>query len=47
MVMDRNNRGHRAKGLPRGVAGTFDATATTAGVDDVAPPMTDMTPRTG
>lgn len=47
MVMDRNNRGHRAKGLPRGVAGTFDATAAPAGVDDVAPPMTDMTPPYG
>ena len=27
MVMDRNNRSHRPKGLPQGVAGTFDTTA--------------------
>lgn len=37
MVMDRNNRSHRAKGLPQGVAGTYDATAS-AGGDDVRPP---------
>ena len=38
MTVDRNNRSHRPKGLPQGVAGTFDTTAATAGIDDVAPP---------
>lgn len=38
MTADRNNRSHRPKGLPQGVAGTFDTTAATTGIDDVAPP---------
>lgn len=40
MTVDRNNRSHRPKGLPKGVAGTFDETAAMGGTgDDVAPPM--------
>lgn len=46
MVMDRNNRSHRAKGLPQGVAGTYDATAS-AGGDDVRPPDAAPAPDTG
>lgn len=44
MVMDRNDRPHRAKGLPQGYAGTFDTTATGTGGDDVAPPVDETRP---
>lgn len=44
MVVDRNDRPHRAKGLPRGYAGTFDTTATGTGGDDVAPPVDETRP---
>lgn len=37
MVLDANGRSHRPKGLPRGLAGTYDANA--AAVRD-----TDLTP---
>lgn len=45
MVVDRNDRPHRAKGLPQGYAGTFDTTATGTGGDDVAPPAGGDGPR--
>lgn len=33
MVRDRNNRSHKAKGLPQGVAGTYDTETGTDGTD--------------
>ena len=38
MTVDRNNRSHRPKGLPQGVAGTFDTIGPQAAGDDIVPP---------
>lgn len=38
MTVDRNDRSHRPKGLPQGVAGTFDTAGTQAAGDDIVPP---------
>lgn len=38
MTVDRNNRSHRPKGLPKGVAGTFDKTADHGRPADIVPP---------
>ena len=38
MTVDRNNRSHRPKGLPQGVAGTFDTAGPQAAGDDIVPP---------
>ena len=45
MVLDAHGRSHRAKGLPKGYAGTFDTTAAGTGGDDVAPPVGGDGPR--
>lgn len=38
MVMDANGRSHRAKGLPKGYAGTYDGNTAAAAAADVTPP---------
>ncbi|MBT1161761.1 hypothetical protein [Bifidobacterium sp. SO1] len=40
MVLDANHRSHRAKGLPQGLAGTFDGALAVEGDDDILPPDT-------
>lgn len=43
--MDRNNRSHRAKGLPQGCAGTFEPASGTAGGDVMPPAAEDLDPK--
>lgn len=45
MVMDRNGRGHRAKGLPQGYAGTYEPTADAAGNDVMPPDASGLDPK--
>lgn len=43
--MDRNGRGHRAKGLPQGYAGTYEPASGTSGGDVMPPAAEDLDPK--
>lgn len=45
MTMDANGRAHRAKGLPKGVAGTFEPAGGRGGGPDVPPPPVPLPPK--